>query len=162
ILSNGLWQSRFAQDKTLVGHSITVNGQQYAVVGIMPPGFDFPAGSDFSSGTQLWVPFQLPGMSHDPANYLVSIGRLKLGLTRLQAQTQISQVTQTFHRAMPELPSSDELAALVPLHERLVGPIRPALLTLLGAVGLVLLIACANVGNLLIAKSTARLKEVAI
>ena len=162
ILSNGLWHSRFAGDKTLVGQSITVNGQQYAVVGIMPPGFNFPAGSDFSLGTQLWVPFQLPAVSHDPANYLVCIGRLKAGLTRLQAQSQISQVTQAFHRAMPDLPGSDELAALVPLHERLVGSIRPALLTLLGAVALVLLIACANVANLLVAKSAARVREVAI
>ena len=162
ILSNGLWQSRFAGDTTLVGRSITVNGQQYVVAGIMPPGFDYPAGSDFSSGTQLWTPLQLPTVSHDPANYLVCIARLKASYSRLQAQAQISQVSVAFRRAMPELADSDELAALVPLHERLVGPIRPALLVLLGAVGLVLLIACANVANLLIAKSAARTKEVAL
>jgi predicted permease len=162
ILGNGLWQSRFARDTTLVGRSITVNGEQYVVVGIMPPGFDFPSGSDFSSGTQLWIPFQLPTASQDPANYLACIARLKAGYSRFQAQAQTSQVTQALHRAMPNLVEADETATLVPLHERLVGPIRPALLILLGAVGLVLLIACANVANLLIAKSSGRAKEVSI
>jgi putative ABC transport system permease protein len=162
ILGNGLWQRRFAGDATLVGRSITVNGEQYVVAGIMPPGFDFPSGSDFSSGTQLWIPLQLPTISNDPANYLACIARLKTGYSRFQAQAQTTQVTQALHRTMPNLVEADESAALVPLHERLVGPIRPALLILLGAVGLVLLIACANVANLLIAKSSGRIKEVSI
>jgi predicted permease len=162
VLSNGLWQRRFAGDTNLLGHPITINGEKYTVVGVMPPGFDFPSGSDFSSGTELWIPFRLPKVSRDPANFLVCIARLRPGTSQLRAQTEMSRVTQEFHRAAPDLTASDERATLVPLHERLVGPIRPALLILLGAVGLVLLIACANVANLFIAKSNARIKELAI
>ena len=165
ILSNNLWRSRFGADPNLVGKSIAVNGQQHAVVGVMPAGFNFPASageSGFSAGTELWTPFHLPTESHDPANYLTCIGRLKPGLTPEQGQAQLGQLTQALRQQLPDVAATDERAALIPLRERLVGPIRPALLILLGAVGLVLLIACANVANLLVAKSTGRLKEVAI
>jgi putative ABC transport system permease protein len=162
VLSYDLWRARFNADPSLVGNPIVIDGQPYTVAGIMPQGFRFPDAYEFGRGPDLWIPFQLPQDSQDPANYLVAIGRLKPDLSRQQAQARMSVVTQQLRREQPRFVDADEGVKLLPLHEALVGNIRPVLLILLGAVGFVLLIACVNVANLLLSRSAARAKEIAI
>ncbi len=162
VISHGLWQSRFHSDPNVTGKLISLDSQPFTIVGVMPEGFRFPSAYDFGTGTDLWVPLQLPLDSRDPANYLASMGRLRQGVTREQAGAELGALTQQLRKDLPESADSHEGATLVPLQERLVGRVRPLLLILLGAVSFVLLIACVNVANLLLARSSARAKEIAI
>ena len=162
VMSHGLWRSRFHSDPNVIGKLISLDSQPFTIVGVMPEGFRFPSAYDFGSGTDLWVPLQLPPDSRDPANYLASMGRLKLGVTREQAGAELGALTQQLRKDLPESADSHEGATLVALQERLVGRVRPLLLILLGAVSFVLLIACVNVANLLLARSTERAKEIAV
>jgi predicted permease len=165
ILGNRIWRSRFGADPTLVGKSISLDGQDHTVIGIMPVGFRFPATSAplaSLAGAELWTALQLPSASRDPANMMVCVGRLKAGTTQEHAEAQMSLLSWEVRQQLPEAVDEGEAVALAPLRERLVGDIRPSLLILLGAVSFVLLIACANVANLLLARSAARVKEIAI
>jgi predicted permease len=156
VISYGLWQRRFGGDPGIVGQTIALNGDSYTVVGVAPPQFNFPARMD------AWMPARL-GESQQGrgSNYLLVIGRLKDGVPIEQAQAQMNQVAAALATQYPD--NDTNLTVLVsPLLEEQVRFIRPILWIMLGAVGFVLLIACANVANLLLARAMARQKEIAI
>jgi len=157
LLSYNLWRDRFASDPGIVGRDITVNSERYTVIGVMPDKFRMP---DFAWA---WVP--IGWTDADRAirgnhNYLV-IARLKPQITIDQAKSELSAISTRLEQQYPE-DDKGWGATLVPLREQFIGDVRTALLVLLGAVAFVLLIACANVANLVLAKTLARGKEMAI
>jgi putative ABC transport system permease protein len=157
ILSDQLWRNHFGANSTIVGQDIVLNGEPYRVVGVMPPGFKLP------SWAQLWVPVAWSDQERairDNHNYSV-IGRLKPGVDMRAAQSELSAISTRLEQLYPE-DDKGWGATIIPLRQQLVGDIRPALLVLLGAVAFVLLIACANVANLVLGKILARKKEIAI
>ena len=156
ILSEGLWNRRFGSDRTIIGKTITINARPMNVVGIMPRGFEFPGNTEIWTTSGINVAEEV----RDNRSYS-AVGRLKPGVDLKQAQTQISAINHQLAQAYPETNKGWD-AHLVLLHESLVGSVRPSLLILLGAVGLVLLISCANITNLLLSRAAARQKEVAI
>jgi putative ABC transport system permease protein len=163
VLSHGLWQTHFGSNPNIVGQAISLNNQSYTVVGIMPAKFGFPTSSDPKFQPQMWTP--LAWTDEDRAvrgnhNYFV-IARLKPDADVKQAQAEMTTISS---RLEQQYPADDKGwgAVVVPLREELVGKVRPALMILLGAVGFVLLIACANVANLVLVKTLARQKEIAI
>jgi ABC-type antimicrobial peptide transport system permease subunit len=156
VLSHGLWIRRFGGDPGIVGRTITLSGEPTAVIGIISPDFQPNPPAD------AWIPLQADPNSTNDAHYLFGTALLKAGITRAQAEAQLKTVAQRFRQAYHGDWNSDESIRLIPLQESMVGDIRPALLILLGAVTFVLLIACANVANLLLARAAGRSKEVAI
>ena len=161
VLSYNLWQRRFGSDPHIVGRTIRLDATGYTVVGVLPQNFSFSI-PDYYESRDLWVPSVLPrDNSVRGHKYLSVIARLKQGVTLGRAEQDMSVITERLAREYPREMTGFGVK-LTPLHEQIVGDSRLVLLLLFGAVCFVLLIACANVANLQLARSSTRQKEIAI
>ena len=155
MLSYGLWKSRFGGQSDVVGRTIQIDSQPYLIIGIIGKGFvTDPAGD-------LWLPFQFDLTSQNMAHFFLTAARLKPGVTIEQANAQLKLVADQFRRQYPGGRGPLDGFGVISLQESMIGDTRRPLLVLLGAVGLVLLIACANVANLLLVRASVRKRELA-
>lgn len=163
VLSETFWRNQFAADPNIVGQEINLDGEAYRVIGVMRARFQFPITSDPSFAVKLWAPLAMTDRERAvrAEHHYAVIGRLRSGATVQQAQAELDTIS---HRLELEYPADDNGwgAVVIPLREELVGDVRTPLLVLLGAVALVLLIACANAANLVLARTISRQREIAV
>lgn len=164
VLSHELWVRRFGGDRAAIGARVLMDGQAYTVIGVMPAGFDPRASSDLNPGVRadVWVPLALVAKTAGSGENIPVIARLRTGVTPAQLQSQMDVVTEDFRVRYPGDVTKETVMSFRPYQVMIGSEIRPFLLVLLGAIGFVLLIACANVANLLLAKSGSRGREIAV
>src|ERR1035441_2024214 len=158
ILSYKLWQRRFSRDPNILGKTITLDSEAYTVVGVMPPAFKFAP--FWATHAELWVPDAFGNSIHDRGgNHLRVFARLKTGVTMEQARAEMAAIAARLER---QYPATNRGVAVTPLKENVVGKVETPLLMLLGAVAFVLLITCANVAHMLLARTSDRQREIAV
>src|SRR5262249_17963080 len=171
VISYGLWQRHFAAEPHVIGQPVVLNGRGYAVIGVMPRDFQFPMslfgikGVRFTQPAELWVPLVFkPGqLSQRSSRSYGLIGRLKTGESLDRANAEVESIAAGMRQRFPDnYPADGWGATAVLVKDQVVGGIRPVLIALAAGVALVLLIACANVANLLLARALSREKEIAI
>jgi len=166
VISHSLWQRRFGSDQKIVGRTIAIDNEPYTVVGVMPPGFQFPLDGMWTGwlprAIDIYIPLALTSEEiNNQRKVLPVIARLQSRVSVERAQAEMAGVAARIKRQYPDT-NIDESIRLAPYHQQMVGRVRFALLVLLGAVGFVLLIACANVANLLLVRAAGRRKEIAV
>ena len=161
VLSYGFWQRQFGARRSVIGSTVTLGGDPYEVLGVMPPGFDFP-----DPHVEAWIPFSTIPDNSIPrlrdVRTLAVVARIKAGVTLPEAAAEMNVIAGRLARQYPAEDATYDAATVLPLQDVITGPVKKGLFVLLGAVAFVLLMACVNVANLLLARSTVREREIAI